>query len=145
MQKSKIIIGALLLSNALAGAMWWRSQKETQYWMNESLSSSKQYDISLKENESLQELIMSQRVSSLKLSALDNTTLGKCVSEHLNNAQDYCVGPEGVIEGYQKILNNSGSSLKLGSVIRRLVQSLPLNNHAGISNTGYLETSREKP
>ncbi len=141
MPKSKIIIGALLLSNALAGAMWWRSHSQAQYWMDESRTLSKQYDIAIKENHSLQEAIVSDRRSSLKVSALNSTTLGKCVLEHLSNPQDYCVGPERVIKGYQKTLNSPGSSIKLSSLLRRLVQLDPLINRAEI-NTGYLQSDK---
>jgi hypothetical protein len=117
-----------------------RSQQEIQYWMGESLSSSKQYDIALKENELLQELIMSQRVSSLKLSALSSTILGKCVSESPNNAQDRCIGSERVIKGYQKILKNSDNKRKLlGAVLGSINRSLLLFNSVQASNKKFLE------
>jgi hypothetical protein len=123
MQKSTILIGVLLLTNAFAGVMWWRSQQQSQYWMNESRTLSKQHEIASRENGSLQEaMIIGDRVSSLKLYALNNTELGKCVSEHLNNAQDYCGGPERVIKGYQKILNSPTDSKKLGSIVSQLLE-----------------------
>jgi hypothetical protein len=56
--------------NVFAGAIWWRSQQEIQYWMNESRKYYKQHDTASSENESLQEAIISEKVPSLKLSAL---------------------------------------------------------------------------
>jgi hypothetical protein len=100
--------------------MWWRSQQQAQQLSEEARIFSKQHEIALKENNSLQEVIVSERVPSLKLSALNNTTLGKCVLENQKDAQDYCVGPETVIYGYQKILNRSNSSFKLGSVLLQI-------------------------
>jgi hypothetical protein len=103
MRISKILIGALLLINAFAGVMWWRSQQQIQYWQAEAKALSNKHDISSKENNFLQEAIISEKVPSLKFSALNNTMLGKCVVEHPKNAQNNCVGPETVINGYQKI------------------------------------------
>jgi hypothetical protein len=120
MKISQILIGALLLTNAIAVGMWWRSHSQAQYWQAEERASSKQYDIVAKENELLQEAIVSDKGSSLKLFALNNTTLGKCISEHLNKAQEYCAGPESAISGYQKILNRSGSNYKVGSLLRQI-------------------------
>jgi hypothetical protein len=123
MPNSKILIGALLLTNAIAVGMWWRSHSQAQYWQAEARASSKQYDIASKENNLLQEAIVSERVPSLKFFALNNTSLGKCISEHLENAQNYCVGPERVIKGYQKSLNRSGSIYKVGSLLRKIKEN----------------------
>jgi hypothetical protein len=120
MLKSKVLIGALLISNAFAGVMWWRSQQQVRQLSDEARIFAKQHEITLKENNSLQELIVSERVSSLTLSALNNTTIGKCVFEHPKNAQDYCIGPETVVRGYQKTLNRFGSSYKFGSLLRQI-------------------------
>jgi hypothetical protein len=133
MLKSKVLIGALLISNAFAGVMWWRSQRQVRQLSDESRIFAKQHKITLKENNSLQEAIVSEREPSLKLSALNNTTLGKCVFEHPKNAQDYCIGPDTVVKGYQKILNRSGSSYKVGSLLRQ------------ISNTESLKTGQLQP
>jgi hypothetical protein len=121
MQKSTILIGVLLLTNAVAGVMWWRSHQETQYWMSESRTLSKQYDVVSRESESLQELIISERVSSLKLSALNSTRLGACVAKNLENSWD-CEGSKTVINGYQKILNSPTDSKKLGSIVSQLLE-----------------------
>jgi hypothetical protein len=123
MKISQILIGTLLLTNAITVGMWWRSQQQVQRMSNEVRNFSKQHEIALKENHLLQEAIVSERVPSLKLSALRNTSLGKCVSEHPKNAQNYCVGPERVIKGYQKSLNRSGSIYKVGSLLRQINNS----------------------
>jgi hypothetical protein len=117
--QSKILIGALLITNAVAVGMWWRSHSQAQNWQAEERALSKQHEIALKENHYLQEAIVSERVPRLKLSALNNTSLGKCVVEHPKNAQNNCVGPEMVIDGYQKILNRSGISYKFGDLLRQ--------------------------
>jgi hypothetical protein len=113
MPKSNILIAALLLTNAITGVVLWRSHQEIQYWMNESRALSKQHELASAENESLQEIIFGVKAASPKLFALDITEIGKCVSKNPKNAQDYCVGPETVIKGYQKILNRSGGTFKL--------------------------------
>jgi hypothetical protein len=123
MPNSKILIGALLLTNAVAGVMWWRSHSQAQYWQAEARASSKQYDIASKENNLLQEAIINEKGTQLKFFALNNTSLGKCISEHLENARNYCVGPERVIKGYQKSLNRSGSIYKVGSLLRKIKEN----------------------
>jgi hypothetical protein len=128
-----ILISMLLLTNAVAVGMWWRSQQQMQYWQTEAKALSKQHDISSKENHFLQEAIISEKVPSLKFSALNNTLLGKCVVEHPKNAQNNCVGPETVINGYQKILTRPGSSYKVGSLLRQ------------ISNIESLKTEQLQP
>jgi translation initiation factor 2 beta subunit (eIF-2beta)/eIF-5 len=117
MLKSKVIIGALLITNAFAGVMWWRSQQQVRQLSNEARTSSKQHEIALKENHSLQEAIFREKAPNLKLAALNNTTLGKCVSEHPEDAQEYCDGPEHVIKSYQKILNRPKSKVGIGTVL----------------------------
>jgi hypothetical protein len=118
-----ILISMLLLTNAVAVGMWWRSHSQAQHWQAEAKALSKRYDVASKENNSLQETIVRQKEPSLKLSALSNTVIGKCVSEHPKTAQDDCVGPERVIKGYQKILNRSERSYKVGSLLRQIIDT----------------------
>jgi hypothetical protein len=120
MPNSKVIIVALLLTNAFVGVMWWRSHSQAQYWQAEERILSKQYDIASKENESLQEAIVSEVVSGRKLSVLNNTTLKKCVSKHPKDAEEYCDGPETVIREYQKILNRSKNTYTSSSLLRQI-------------------------
>jgi translation initiation factor 2 beta subunit (eIF-2beta)/eIF-5 len=117
MFKPKVLIGTLLITNAVAGVMWWRSQQQVRQLSNEARISQKQYDTASSENEWLQEAIISEKAPNLKLSTLSNTTLGKCVGEHPKDAQEYCDGPEHVIKSYQKILNRSKSKVGIGTVL----------------------------
>jgi hypothetical protein len=133
MLKSKVIIGALLITNAFAGVMWWRSQQKVRQLSNEARNSSKQHEIALKENHSLQEAIFREKAPNLKLAALNNTELGRCVFEHSKDAQNYCVGSEMAIKGYQKILNRPESTYKLGNLLRQ------------INNTESLKTEQLQP
>jgi hypothetical protein len=59
MLQSKVLIGALVgalfITNAITGAMWWRSQNEVLHWQTETKTLFKQDDIASDENDSFRQ------------------------------------------------------------------------------------------
>jgi hypothetical protein len=120
MQKSTVLIGTLLLTNAIAVAMWWRSHSQAQHWQAEARDLMYEKNTAAKEVNSLQEAIARERGSSvnhLKLHVLTETALGKCIVDHPKKTTEICGTPEWLNKSYKKVSHTDSNTF---------LESLPL-------------------